>query len=362
MSGLFGASLLVSLPGSQLGALNLPGSLFAWRDLRDALLAPDLRLALDLVVQAAGAAGTALRFVARPEIFTDGASRTWLNERLGDAQDHLILTDGDTLRPLPGLRNHMFFYARGVPEREARLRRLLGVAPELLAAMASQLNGTAAVKLEGGWIRPPARALGHAVTPRGEPALVAPFLCHPGNPGKSAALSAEAVEEASEATALDRPAHYIQLSESALADPTFMEPLTRLLPRAALGSHDQVVLLGLPPLGSAEVSLEDRIAPVLRAMSAAGMPFVRVDFSCIPRWGVRFVTAPPEPAELAGGTLTLHPATAFWRLGADLFAAAGRVEILAEGRVAAFHALLSEWLGAGVRLHRAHGAQPDSRL
>ena len=350
---MFGSSLLVSIPGSQIAPLALPGSVFAWRHLRDALLTPDLRLALLLVMQAAAARRTKVRFVARPEIFTHGRARAWLDERLGDVEDHLALTDGETLRILPGLRNHMFFYARGMPVPEAALRRLLAVAPEAFAGLASQINGTVAVRLDGRWTRPPAHGLGFAVTPSPEPARLAPFLSHPGNPDKAAALCAEAAADLAEAPAPDGPVHYIPLSGSALGDRAMLDLLMRLLPRAALGAEPQPVLLGLPAPDSADTPLENRIALVLRALAAAGMPFSRVDFSRIERWCVRFVTAPPSAEALRGGTITLHPAVPFWRLGVDLFAAAGQVEVIGDGWLAPFRALLEEWLGPDVPITRA---------
>ena len=98
--------LLVSIPGSALTDLKLPGSVFAWRDLRDAVLPPDLRLALRLVMEHAAAARLRVRFLARPEIFTHGAPRAWLDARIAGSTDHLILSDGRSLRPIPGFGAH----------------------------------------------------------------------------------------------------------------------------------------------------------------------------------------------------------------------------------------------------------------
>jgi len=142
----FGESLLVSLPGAALEGLALPGSIFDADVLRDRVLLPSLHLALRLVMAEAEATGTRLRFIARPEIFTHGASRAWLERRLDGMRHHLALTDGHTLKSIEGLENHLFFHARGDATGEAALNRLLTVAPELLAPFASQLNGTLAAR------------------------------------------------------------------------------------------------------------------------------------------------------------------------------------------------------------------------
>jgi hypothetical protein len=354
--GVFGPSLLVSIPGAQLAPLALPGSVFRWTHLRDAVLPSPLRLALALVIEAAEARGVRLRFVARPEIFTHGRARVWLNEQIGDAADHLALTDGDTLRTLPGLRNHMFFYGRGDPVQEAALSRLLRVAPELFAGLASQLNGGTAVRLDGRWIRPSMRALGFALTPRLEPPVQVPFLCHPGNPDKAAFLSAEAAATEEEVPRVGRPVHFIPLCAGALADRVYVEPLIRLLQRAALGGEREPVVLGLPLPASTEATLPDRICTTLRALAAAGMPYSRVDFSKPEEWGVRFVTAPPCAADLVGGTITLHPGSPFWLLGADLYAAAARIQVMGSTPITRLRVLFGEWLGPEVRIDRANGA------
>lgn len=346
MNGLAARSLLVSVPGAQLAGVPLPGSVFAWRDLRDAPLAPELRLALELVVHAAAAGRVKLRFVARPEIFTHGAARAWLDARIGDAADHLILTDGDSLRTLPGLANHLFFYARGLPKQEDALRRLLSVAPELFAGLASQVNGSLSFRLGARWIRPAPRMLRFAATPAVEPPLMAPFLCHPGNPAKAAALLAEAAEAEEAPPAVGR-LHLVPLSASALADPAFLAWLAPVVQRAALGAGEGTLLLGLPAPETAEAEPEDRIAGVLRALAGTGLPFPRAI-----SWAVRCVTAPPAAPDFAGGTLTLHPGIAFWRFGADLLEAAGTVQVTGGGSLAHVRDLVAGWAGREVALLR----------
>jgi hypothetical protein len=352
VSAVFGKSLLVSIPGGALGGLPLPGSLFAWRDLRDAPLAPALRLALLLVMQATAAARIRVRFLARPEMFTHGVARAWLDERLGETRDHLILTDGTTLRTLPGLASHLFFDPRGNPVQEAALARLMKLAPELFAGLASQVNGSLAFRLGARWVRPPLTTLRFSTTPTIEEASHTPFLCHAGDPMRAATLCAEQAATPAEAPPLSGPAHYLPLSAAALADAPFRDLLARRLLRATLGGTEPV-LLGLPAAEGLDARPEDRIAAVLRALNASRLPF-----PLAPSWQVRLLSAPPSADDLAGGTLTLHPGTAFWRLGEDLLAPGLRVQVAGSASLGPFRALVSAWLGREVAMLRPMAAGP----
>lgn len=345
---MFGAQLLVSISFAQLGALALPGSVFAWRHLRDAALPPQLALALRLVVSEAAARRTKLAFVARPAIFTHGASRAWLDARIGEAADHVALCDGHALPVIPGLRNHMFFVGRGQPGAEAALARLVAVAPELFERLAGQVNGALSFRLGDRRVRPPTLSVRFARTPEAEEALVAPFLCHPGNPAYSAVLAAKGAVAPADAPADPRPVHYVPLSAAALADGPFVASLSRAAQRAVLGAAPEALLLGLPQLEQEEADTAQRIGAVLKALAATGLPFPSVS-----AWGVRFTAAPPPAKALQGGRITLHGSTPFWRFGADLFAAAREVAVAGSVAPARSRALIAGWLGREVALHRS---------
>lgn len=341
----FGENLLVSIPGSALADLKLPGSLFAWRDLRDAMLPPDLQLALRLVMEHAAAARIRVRFLARPEIFTHGASRAWLDQRIGGVSDHLALSDGQTLRCLPGLRNHLFFFGRGRPAAERALLRLARLVPELFAGLASQVNGTLAIRLGAGLVRPPLRPLGLAASPPLGRQLIAPFLFHPAVE-RTAGLLADAALPTADAPPPERPIHLVPLSESALADRPFVVWLAREVQRAALGAADHVPVLLLPWLDKAEAALAEQIAAVLRALAGAATLFPRTG-----TWAVRLATEPPTREEMAGGRITLHPALAFWRLGRGLFETA-EAEIAGSGSLGPMRGLIAAWSGRPPALRR----------
>jgi hypothetical protein len=345
-----GGTLLVSVPATQIAGLALPGSVFGWPVLRDATLDPALRLALRLVVAQAEAARQRLVFVARPEIFTHGRPRAWLDERIGDTADHLILADGTTLRTLPGLRNHMFFYPRGVPAQEDALRALAALVPELFASLTSQVNGALAFRSGSEQVCPPLAVMREAASIPLEQPMEAPFLFHAGDPNRVAMRSAAAALDPAEAPASARPIHFIPLSGAALADARFVAALGRLVRQAAFGDADHALVLGLPVPDASGGDLASRIAAVLRALAGAGLAY-----PCTTSWGVRFMTAPPSPAAMEGGRLTLHPGTPFWRFGLSLYTAARRIGVAGGKASAPFRTLLNTWLGSDVAMTEPDG-------
>ena len=357
MTPIGGDSLLVSVPGSQIAGLALPGSVFGWPALRDAKLDPALRLALRLVVAQAEARRQRLSFVARPEIFTHGRPRAWLDARIGGTDDHLILTDGTTLRTLPGLRNHMFFYKRGAPAQDAALRDLAALVPEVFAGLTSQVNGALGFRLGAEQVRPPLSLMRDVACIPLEQPVAAPFLFHAGDPNRVALLSAAEAVDPAEAPPPDRPLHFIPLSVAALADAGFVTALGPLLRQAAFGEGAHVLLLGLPVPEGTDGDLAPRIAAVLRALAGAGLRY-----PCTRSWGVRFTTAPPSPAALDGGRLTLHPGTPFWRFGLSLYTAARRIEVAGGEAGAAFRTLLNTWLGGELAEIAAEDAAPRPTL
>lgn len=329
----FGRQLLVSIPGSLIDRLKLPGSLFGRDVLRDAILPVELRAALALVLEEADTHGIAVQFVARPEIFTHGRSRAWLDERIGETRDHVVITDGCTLRSLPGLRNHMLFYPRGLPAQEEALRRLVGIAPELFSGLASQINGGLAFRFGGAWHRPPTRHLRLQATPRTEPVERFPFHC---------GIDARMPEPAGPGDPLlpDRGVRYVPLSGTALEDMPFMSMLAQEVQHAIFGGEERLVL-ELPRLpGSADVA--ERLRTTIGALQRT-----RVAFPHLPSWKVQFVTAAPRNLRI--DSVMMHPGIAFWCYGADFYGAAERVEVpTCITSVTRFRNLLAAWLGRPV--------------
>jgi hypothetical protein len=137
---LTGSGLIVSLPARELVGFRPSGSLFDEGELRKVGLSEELMSALTAVKQLCASRKLPLRFLARPEIFTHGESLAWLLAQLGGIKDHLCISDGFAVRPIPSLRNHLFLYRLGCYESAVALHRLNHCAPELLGSVTSQVN------------------------------------------------------------------------------------------------------------------------------------------------------------------------------------------------------------------------------
>jgi hypothetical protein len=338
---MFDRGIAVSLPGSHAAALRVSGSVFGYEELRDTVLPPELRIATMLVVEAAARQRVPVRFVARPEVFTHGVLVERLAERLGGAADHVALCDGHAFRPIAGLRNHLFFYRRGSPDACAALRRLVQVAPEMFCALASQVNGTLAFRVGGTWHRPPATPMAFDETPRTAAPMLLPLLCHAYDPGRSAdaALSDE-VGDALPPLAEDAVVRFVPLTESVLADSAFMRVLAERLLRAFI-RDEPPLLLQLPLTGAGDIG--EQIVAVVRALAATGLVFPR-HAAVSARWA----TGPLKAERMRGATILVHPGLDFWRIGRDVWSAAGEVEIVRPGPAASgFVRLFRDWLGGG---------------
>jgi hypothetical protein len=338
---MFEAGVAISLPGRHAATLQVSGSVFPPEELGSAVLPPDLRIAANLVVQAARAQGLPVCFVARPEVFTHGVLTERLAARLGGAREHVALCDGTALRLLPGLRNHLFFYRRGAPAAWPQMRRLVEVAPELFLGVASQINGSVSFRAGGSWHRPAATLLAFEATPRITPAALLPVFMNPSHPEGSAAaaLAEDAVEDLPPLPA--GPIRYVPLTEAMLADPPFARILAeRLL--AAMIRDDAPLVLQLPTLSEGGGDIADQIAAVVRALGATGVTFPR--HAAV---AVRWATAPLDAEALRGASILAHPGLDFWRLGLDLWHAAAEIEVVQDSPAGAvFVRLLRDWLGA----------------
>ncbi len=157
-------SVVLSVPPHEIAEVAVPGSIFELSVLLRSVLSPELRLAVELIAVHAvsrrgttypslGTAilslGTAIRCVARPEIFAHGPPLDWLMSRLEGVTDHYSLSDGTSLKLIPTVRNHLFTYGLQSHRRHVDFRKLLRRAPEMLGQFASQVNTCHRVALEG---------------------------------------------------------------------------------------------------------------------------------------------------------------------------------------------------------------------
>jgi hypothetical protein len=146
----FESGLLVSLPASELPNIELTASLFG----RPVLYGAQLSDLLQEAIGSLEAAKAPLLFVARPEMFADGATLEWLTARCGGVVDHLNISDGLTVKLLPGFRNHVFFYGLGRREDHEALGRLEGRLPEIFSQVHCQVNTALSFRWKDKFIQP----------------------------------------------------------------------------------------------------------------------------------------------------------------------------------------------------------------
>ena len=135
-------TLVLSVPIEELARSPIPASVFDAEHLRKARVSVGLRRALHLVQESIAPRFDKIVCVARPEIFTHGVARAWLDARIEGAREHLALSNGHVLKSIDGLQNTVFVY--GLDQHAARryYRTLLFRAPQLLGNFARQINGT----------------------------------------------------------------------------------------------------------------------------------------------------------------------------------------------------------------------------
>jgi hypothetical protein len=235
MNGLFERGALISLPARELAATTPPASVFPVEALDGANLSPALRSALDLVASCAPPDRPRL-IVARPEMFTHGATLEWLNQALQGVSDHVALSDGETVRLVPGLRNHVYFYALGQSGSLGALERLQRRAPELFTQLHSQVNSALAFRCHGRRFAPLTQVL--MADPPDAPPALRPLAVD--RPSLDASLAAAPVSPGPFATL-----HYLRLSQSALIEASVARRVTALVAEA-LGEASRAVVWALP--------------------------------------------------------------------------------------------------------------------
>jgi len=262
MTMLFERGALISLPARELALTTPPTSVFPLEALEAASLSPTPRDALNLVASCAPPDRPRL-IVARPEMFTHGASLDWLNDAIGGVLDHVALSDGETVRLVPGLRNHVYFYGLGHSGHLDALERLERRAPELLTQLHSQVNTALAFRWKGRRFAPLTQAI------MGDPSALdaapelRPLAVDRPSPEDGVALALAAPPAAP--AGFER-LHYLRLSESALHDETVARRVTMLV-ADALGDPRRIVVWVLPVGADHEAG---RVGALVQCLIAGG--------------------------------------------------------------------------------------------
>lgn len=341
-------ALAVSLPALELATFRPPGSIFSPRDLAAAEFSPALSMAVELVTGVCRDSGFEPTFVARPEIFTHGESRAWLAQRLGRAKDHLALSDGTTIRLIPGLRNHVFLFGLGRAADGEALQNLERRAPELFGSLHSQVNSA----LQFGKRRETPAPIAIAGVDALEPE--APQFVR-------MAINADSAEDSLSRTlrtgALLHPPRrfseleFVALTETSLKDRSFVEAIAEKLNLVYFDAY-RGLILRLPPNAGASCDVEDRIGAVVSALATARVraPLAAADSALLAIGDV-------SPDRLAGiadvSDFLAHDSFDFWRHSPEYYRAFRNISAHARARrldAESFAAIVEAMTGRAVEI------------
>lgn len=286
-----------------------------------------MRAALLLVLHACRQRGVPVRVVARPEIFTHGEAERWVRERLGAIAEHLCISDGSTIKTLPGCRTHVFFHHLGSLDNWVALRQLSTRAPELMGGVASQVNTALPLGRGALRVRPePLYLTASLAVPRPAARLLAFFLNR-----DSPEDSANRIEQRGEVAPAEVAPHeevlYLPLSETALHDRGFARLVGGIVAETFYRPQ-RLLVLRLPPVEAAPPPLAARLQALLPGLREGGVTIPR---ACPPN--LLFATADlAEDSALLTGrrwTMLFHNSFDFWRHTEAFYRRARRVLVVA---------------------------------
>jgi hypothetical protein len=146
---------VISVPAFDLRNVDTTGSVFEVEELQQLSIPEDLRRAVSLV----SALCKKPLCMTRPEIFTHGAARRWLDDQLGSVRNHICLSDGSAIKVIDGLANHVFLFRLDHRRNSEAMGNLLSWAPELFAQLRSQINTFHGARLGDRLVQPPSAVL-----------------------------------------------------------------------------------------------------------------------------------------------------------------------------------------------------------
>ena len=321
------AGLAISLPGAELAALDLPGSVTEPKAVLADRLSVELRAALLLVLGACRRRRVPVRVVARPEIFTHGNAERWLRTQLGNIVQHLCISDGTTIKHLPGCRTHVFFYRLDRHDNYAALQRLSVRAPELMACVSSQINSALSLGVGAHRFVPEPLYLTRAEAFPRPPARLMPFFFNK----HSAEDSANRIEQRGAVALAQIPEHaeilYLPLTETALHDTDFARTVAEVVAEAFYRPQ-HLLVLRLPSVEAAPRALAAQMAAILPRLRDTGVTIPR---SCPPNVLLATDDLAEDSPLLAAGrwTMMFHESFDFWRHTEAFYRRADRVVVMA---------------------------------
>jgi hypothetical protein len=267
-------AVVISLPARELAKFDIPSSVFDLTPALRSAMAPDLRRALELVCQEYGGGVQApIRCVARPEMFTHGASLGWLKEKLGASPEHISLSDGSAVKLLPTFRNHVFTYGLQSQRRNLEFKSLMRRAPEILGQCESQINSYHRVASQGLAAEPTPNLLMSAEPAASDSPWFYGFYLNPHSVEDSTERMLSWGDLEGPRLADFREITYIPLTECAARDVSFQRMLAELM--VSIYFDKRKCLLIRLPLPGLELTERLRIALEGIRGAAAHLPQAR---------------------------------------------------------------------------------------
>jgi hypothetical protein len=307
---------LISVPPTEFSQYDPSASIVQLNELLNAPISPELSIALELLVSAYG---TNLRVVIRPEMFTHGVALAWLRDQVGETGTHLCLSDGETVRVLSGFTNQVFFYRIGRASCVPGILRLRRRAPELLAALGTQIN-TAVVVASSKGRRPRTTVLTPPATVS-DPGVFLPFFASRAQLKRDIQVLAQ-----QEPIALPLSQHltYAAVSDSALQSIPFLSGLMNKIIES-FTHPDRMLVIGAPLASEPEKAL----LPLLSAISRHAFT---LPSGILPNVFLHVGGNSNLPNDVFGGQsrLVAYESDIFWRRGPTFYASFLRAVVLRE--------------------------------
>jgi hypothetical protein len=321
-----GASLLISLPGSEVRQIQLSGSIVDPHEILAAAVSQELRSAVHLVCDEAARRGVEAQCMARPELFTHGVSESWLRGRIDPSVQHLCLSDGTAVKPLPSIPTHVFFYNLAPYGNVLALQRLSQRAPELMTGLRSQINSCFVFGSGAHRAQPVPLYLNRATSMAHPESRLLPFFFNRDSAEDSinrieqqGAINPENLADYSEL-------RYVPLTETALKDRGFAKAVAELV---LLASFDPsaLLVLRLPTVPEGKRSLVSAFATMLPPLRDSGV--------MLPRVCPQNIVLSPDDLDESHPILArfplhvfLHESFDFWRYTSSFYARAARITVL----------------------------------
>ncbi len=308
--------------------MSLPGSFAEPEAVLANPLSLELRSALEILHHEANRRHLPIMCVARPEVFTHGISEAWFRDRISPSTQHVCLSDGSTVKHLPGVPTHVFFYCLSFRNAAAALQRLSRRAPELMINLRSQINTSVVLGRGPHRARPKSVYLPRTTPLRQPPSTLLPFFLN----RDSAEDSANRIEHAGPVdverlTGFTRML-YLPLTEAALDDRAFARAVLDLILQSFFDPATLLVLR-LPADAQVGPSLTRGIATLLAVVRQTGVVLPRSSPA-----NILFTTRDLEEDhaifERFPLHIVLHESFDFWRHTVDFYARAHAVTVLAE--------------------------------